>query len=320
MRTRNRDKRAAAIAGMLSTTNAKHVEAVHQPRETLASFTREYDRQEREAAERKKEAEEKPIREAQAAFSRTLVKLRAAQAENLFINRSEELAAKCSPVPDHVPGTVEEIRQQIKDAFESLPQELSREGMTLHACGLEKVKKIAQLNPTIDIRQPANWRAIFDHANELGALKADDVTVPTPQPEPVKPPEHSDARTMDDLLAVDAGTQEGQRAAREIADDLYASEVAPLYQEWIDLIYRTFNHVVNRKDADLIAEWFATNNKSWLRHESYNECRRYLVSIHHWPDSMLLPHERSLLEIETLPRLPGESDFSYRRRAQALAR
>ncbi len=125
---------------------------------------------------------------------------------------------------------------------------------------------------------------------------------------------------MKDLLAVDAGTEEGRRTARQIGDALYEQEMLPLYREWIDLIYRTFNHVVTRKDADLVNAWFATNNKSWLRHESYNECRRYLVSIHHWPDSMLTPEEKTLIAIESLPRSQGESDFSYRRRAQALAR
>src|SRR4029077_13947341 len=124
------------------------------------------------------------------------------QGENLFINPSEELTAMCQLAPEVVEGTAAQIGAQIKNAFETMQRELASEGITLHTSGLEKIKRIAQLNTRADIRLVGTWRKIYEHANSLGALTSEDVTVPklaapVVQPEPVE-----QKPTMNDLMAL----------------------------------------------------------------------------------------------------------------------
>jgi hypothetical protein len=84
--------------------------------ESKKEFYARIERERVETAARAKAAAEAPLLAAQREYSKTLVALQKAQAENLFVVRSEELEAVCSHIPDHVEGSVEEIRTEIKNA------------------------------------------------------------------------------------------------------------------------------------------------------------------------------------------------------------
>jgi hypothetical protein len=306
-------------------------------RETLASFTREYNRaeQERQAAEQRRieaaqrEREDelaRPLREAVKESSRKLT---------MFWNKPlsviRDFGVDLSPIDmigDYIIMSEANVWDSQLDvrAHKQFKADLESRGCTLSSDGWDRLGgflEALRFHRQISLAVVANWQQALDRLVSLGVFQPGEISgyqVPQPATEPAVRHERNDAPTMADLLAIDAGTQEGQRAARQIGDDLYVQEMLPLYREWIDLIRTAFGHVVTRKDADLINAWFAQNNKSWLRHESYNECRRYLVSIHHWPDSMLTPEEKALTAIESLERPAGMSDYEYRKRAQALAR
>jgi len=212
-------------------------------------------------------------------------------------------------------------------AFRAFKDKLSSRGVTLSDEGWSRLGSyLSALNyhRQVSLADAKSWELAFARLyNDLGIFQATGEVqgeLREEQPQPAARQEHNDAPTMKTLLAVDAGTQEGQRAARQIADDLYATEARPLVLQWERLLKSVFGYTVTPEDRKLIVNWFTTNNKSWLRHESFNECRRFFVATSRWPDSMLTPEEKALTAIENLPRSPGESDYSYRRRAQALAR
>lgn len=334
-----RTRRAAAIAGMLSTTNAKHVqvESVQTPRNGLKAFQREEEariaaeqaaEQRRiEATERAKEDEiNRPLREAAREQSERLAKF---WSRPLPVISSFGLdLCPVDPIGDYVMGESANVWDSQLDvrAHKQFKADLESRGCTLSSDGWNRLGgflEALRFHRQVSLASVANWRQALERLVSLGVFQPGEISgyqPPQPVTEPAARHEHNDALTMKDLLAVDAGTQEGQRAARQIADDLYATEAAGLYQQWIDHIREHFGYSVTRKDATLIAEWFASNNKSWLQFDNFNQVKRYLVSIHHWPESMLTREEKAILDIENLPRQAGESDFSYRRRAQALAR
>src|SRR6266436_120803 len=254
--------------------------------ETKREYLARLERGEREAAARAKEAEEAPRKAAVAEYSRNLVKLRKAQAENLFIVPSEELAGICQLAPESVEGSVEHITDQIRSAFEKMQRELASEGIILHASGLDKLKRIAQLNSGVDIRLVGTWRKIYEHASSLNALDYSDVTVPQPV-QPVVLPESSEKKpSLDDLMNLRVTGSRDLAVAKEIADQLYESEMLPIYQQWVEHLVRDHNYHLTREDADIVEKWFQRNNRNRLRHESYNEVRRYMVlGIRRWPRS-----------------------------------
>jgi hypothetical protein len=213
-------------------------------------------------------------------------------------------------------------------AYRRFKEQLASRGVTLTEDGWTRLGTyLASLyyHRNISLADVRSWELGFTRLyNDLGVFQATGEVQGEFRSEPATEPavrqEPAPALTMNDLMNVDAGTQEGRREAKRIADDLYSIQAAGLYQQWIDHIREKFGYSVTRKDADRIAEWFTTNNKSWLQFDNFNQVKRYLVSIHHWPESMLTREEKAILDIENLPRLAGESDFSYRKRAQALAR
>lgn len=331
-----RTRRAAAIAGMLSTTNAKRVQVIDQPRETLASFTRQENERiaaEQEAQRKRIEAEqrakleeiERPLREAVTESSRNLT---------MFWNKSlsviRDFGVDLSPIDmigDYVidESNVYDSQLDVR-AHKEFQNDLASRGCTLSSDGWDRLGgflEALRFHRQASLTVVANWETALERMMSLDVFQPGEISGYRPQvtePQPAVRHEPAPALTMNDLMNVDAGTQEGRQEAKRIADDLYSTEAAGLYRQWIDHIREKFGYSVTRKDADRIAEWFTTNNKSWLFFDNFNQVKRYLVSIHHWPESMLTREEKAILDIENLPRQAGESDFSYRRRAQALAR
>ena len=201
-----------------------------------------------------------------------------------------------------------------------------RTGITLNVVGLSRVVAyaVAQLRAGKDMSTAAAFNKCYNRLFDSGAFGQDEVgfdeslriaVAPTPAPEPAPEP------NIESLLATDAGTVEGRRAAHQIADSLYENEVVPLYSEWVDFIYQTYNHVVSRIDADKIEAWFQKTQKSRLDRRSWDEVRKYLVlTLNHWPMSMLSAEEQALIAIENVERRPNESDYAYRLRCQQAAR
>jgi hypothetical protein len=72
------------------------------------------------------EAREAPVKAAISQLNETLLELRAAQRDALFKIPSEELAAMTTASPANIEGTVDELRTQIRSAFDAAKTELAR--------------------------------------------------------------------------------------------------------------------------------------------------------------------------------------------------
>jgi hypothetical protein len=171
-------------------------------------------------------------------------------------------------------------------------------GIAIHESGLKKIRDVAAKNLTIDIRQPENWRKIYDYMSDLGVFTSEDVTVAQPQAIAQRDPETEKRATMDDLMNLKVTGSRDLAAAQEIADQLYEREILPIYQQWADHLVRDHNYHLTREDADIIEKWFVRNNRNRLRHESYNEARRWMISQGRWPETMSTSDERLVRLVE----------------------
>lgn len=198
----------------------------------------------------------------------------------------------------------------------------ARTGITLSVVAVARVfaYTIAQARAGKNMTTIAAWDVAYNRLHDAGAFSEDEIGFDESLHTVVAPPEPAPVPTMKDLMTADVGTQEGQRQARQIADDLYEQEVLPIYAEWRDFLYRTYSYVLTREDADLIEQWFQRTQSSRIDRRSYDAVRKHFVlNLHRWPMSMLSAEEQALIAIENVERLPNESDWAYRRRCQ-LAR
>ena len=269
-------------------------------RPSLRKFTEQYNREQQEIAARQKAEADRPLREAEAEFSRNLVKLRKAQAENLFINPSEELAAITSHVPDEVEGTVEHIRTQIREAFDALKRDLSSQGISLNPSGIHKIQAVSSRNPTIDIRLASNVRKIYDFMQDLNVFTSEDVTVP--QPVVTQPVVDSSAESTPDLSELerlDLGSRSGSIRAKELCDSHYYSvEAAAVYQKWTSWLYETFHYVLTPDAKKAAIQFFQDTNSSYLDPKAWERARRNLVRRGLMPRTCLTSEEVLAEEVE----------------------
>jgi hypothetical protein len=254
--------------------------------ETRKEFYARLEREEREKKEAEKRKAEAPLLAVQTKISRNLLKLRKAQAENLFIVPSEELGAMCTHVPENVPGTVDEIREQIKSAITT-----GLAGIPIHESGVAKIRKVAAKNLTIDIRQPENIRKIYDYMNDLGVFTSEDVTVPRPVA-PVVQPGPERAPDLSELETLNLSSREGAARGRELANAHYYSvEAAAVYQRWTSFLYDTFKYVLTAEAKKAAIQFFIDTNSSYLDPKAWEKARRSLVRRGLMPRTCLTPEE-----------------------------
>jgi hypothetical protein len=184
----------------------------------------------------------------------------------------------------------------------------------------------SQVNAGVIVNNPA-LAVMFKRCFELGIFKDNSGTefnnnlraeTPVKQPRVQKEIELPRRATMDDLLAL-GDSQQDQRDARRIADELYFDERQPMVRAWFESLANNFGIVITHADADYCKKWFQRNNKSFLVAAHFNECRRHMVASHRWPVSCLTnleAFELSLETIETSQLTVGQRN-DLRRREQA---
>ena len=108
----------------------------------------------------------------------------------------------------------------------------------------------------------------------------------------VKAPEPVRAPSVDDFESLNLSTDEGQRVGRQIADELYCDEMAPLANQWRQSVLQNFGFVVLYDDLKYMCDWFAATNKSYLDPRSYDAFRIMMVKSGRWyPAEKFLAHE-----------------------------
>lgn len=292
-----------------------------QGRESLKSFTAEYERQQATEEQARKDEAERPIRKAEAQLSETLHKLRDQQVVALFQGESPELLSRCTQVDDaqFAGKDAASITAAIRDACNTFRLKLEESGVRLNPSAMEKFRVICEHHRNIDLTSVTNWERIFEYADSLAVWSDHDVTrrQVAAQPQPAREVLVNPL----DALEVLPNNREGARAARELANEHYwRTEAAPLWSEWVRSLENHFAYVLPESVARQVCDEFQQRNWSYLDRRNYDRVRVSFVRRGLMPISCLTRDEAlaEALENTTVPLDNHDARQDFVRRAQAL--
>ena len=157
---------------------------------------------------REKEAQDEVIRNAETALADSLQARRDDIARTIFTEPSAELQERCTLISGRVAGSVEDIRAQIHEAFNSFRLESENSGVRLEPAGIEKMNRVAAQNMKVDYRDPQSFSELFNLLESLNCFTDHDRTI-TRQPERVEPI----AQPQRTLEGLNTDTVEGRKQA-----------------------------------------------------------------------------------------------------------
>jgi DNA polymerase elongation subunit (family B) len=262
----------------------------------LQRFRRE--ESEREAAEkqRQKDAEQARIQPLLDEQNDLLRQLRTEQAQNLYSGPSEELQERCTRVPDAVPGSVDEIRAQVRDAFNGFRLQAEQEGLTLTQSGIEKMSRVAAQNTRVDYREQDNFAILFQTMESYGLFTAHDRTLPAPQEqgqrreEPVTP--------ALDLEHLNTDTKAGRQEAARIMLSENQFEAASWFAQFTAQIQKDFHYQLDQQETEAICNKMRQTNRSWTSAKNWSLSRLDCIKQGSLPQALYYPSERLDLLIE----------------------
>jgi hypothetical protein len=264
-------------------------------------------------------ARQAPVTAAINALSQTMLQLRAAKADALFKIPSEDLSAVTTAAPANIPGTVEELRAQIKSAFSVAIIELSRAGIIVHDSGKEKMWAVSRLNLDVDWRIADNWQKLYEvmAPGGLAVFADEDVTVPQPVEEPPVEPQP----TLDELLeTISAESTDGRKKLVEaVTDSVLTGEFRTCWQAFIESIAQNFGYVFTEAEKKLIYDTMVRRNLSFKLPKHYDLVRVALTQAGSLPQNLLYPAERLALEVESADLNDREVRREFARRTHLLA-
>jgi hypothetical protein len=282
--------------------------------ENHATTLKQFQAQETERERREVDAKIAPL---VVAHQDALRKLRTVQADALFKIPSEEVAAMTSHIPDHVEGSVEEIRTQIRTAFDAARAELTQRGVTLHDSGRNKMQAVSRLNLNVDWRVSANWRELYDLMSGLYVFTTSDVTVPEPVQSSGPEPEPS----LDHLLAtVSAESTEGRKQLiAAVAEAAITGEFRACWQAFVTSIHENFGHLLTELEKQAVYNTMLRRNMSLSRPADYDAVRVALVQAGTLPKNLVYPAERLSLDLENADLNDRDVRREFARRTHQLA-
>lgn len=299
--------RAEALA-ILSTAPVQRV-AAPQGRETLKSFTAQFDAEEKQRAEA-------PIKTAQTEHSRLLKQLIDGDLATLYSAESKFLAATAPNIGNgdqfnNIPP--EAIKATIRRVFSEFEGSIATTGK-LTASGKQKMQSLARANLNCDATQVAFWTQAFYLLRAAGELTTEDfVETPAQQPE---------AQPSDLLSALDAqpDTRDGARRAKELANEHFFSvECREVYDRFLAHCARVWDFYPTEQQARAMVQWFQDTNRSMIADKTaWDDMRRSLVSREIFPrvsptgKSMLTDDELLAERIES-SNFTGKDAFSARK-------
>jgi hypothetical protein len=298
---------AFPVAGAIPTGETKIKNAEYEDSRTLISRLRREEEEARQA----------PVTAAINALSQTMLELRVAQADALFKIPSEELAAMTTASPENIEGTVDELRSQIRAAFDAAKAELAQRGVTLHDSGKSKMQAVSRLNLNVEWRVPSNWIKLYEHMTDLNVFAGEDVTVPQPVVEETPLPKQS----LDELLqTVSAETTEGRKKLVEaVTDSVLTGEFRACWQAFLASISENFGYVFTEAEKKLIYDTMVRRNLSLKLPKHYDLVRVALTQAGSLPQHLLYPAERLALDVETADLNDREIRREFARRTHLLA-
>jgi hypothetical protein len=179
---------------------------------------------------------------------------------------------------------------------------------------------VSQAHHGSDMSQPTSWAAAFARTLQLaiyqpGELSFDKSKAPKAVEAPAPQPK------IEDIDNYSLESTAGRKAALAVVEELASSEAAEMCRLWLDQLKRDYDFTPTDAQIKHVVAWFNRNNKNWLRHEAYNECRRSLVSQFIFPEHMLTRDERQSREMEgvNLGALGYDQRIRLMNRVQRLA-
>jgi hypothetical protein len=267
--------------------------------QTKAEFFAEEARKQRQAEERRQEQELRPLRELQHQSNVEILAERDRQRRWLTIAPSDYLTEHCT----HISGPAmspEAITAKIGEAYGEFRRNLAQRGITLHPSAKQKFGKIAEQNPTVDLRVVSNWEILYNVMSELGCFGDKDITV---KQQPVQPVDKQTRPSWDEVekINISAGS-DSERKARKLTTNLMTQELQVHYDRWAQSLIEEFGHYLTEKQTRAACDWFTNNSHrhSPLLPKSWDACRRSLVSQMILGDNCQRPDEREAQTIENL--------------------
>jgi hypothetical protein len=299
---------------------------VSKLKETLKSYTAEYNRIEQAKIDAPRlEAEQK---------------LQALQEENIQIMREINADIRAwwlKPISEMKPReavidtlgayelrsgaplSAEEQRAVAKDLFDGLTgndifmQPAAKEKFGMFFSSLVAKRGIAYtLANLVEALDRLVTLGVFTEPRDLtGFLKLQ--PKPTPKPVPAPAPEP----TFDQVLnAHSVESREGREVLVNAVNKAHKEIAIPLFHQWVEHLSRDYKgFTISQEDAEYIIEFlFPRNNWNFMQFENWNKARRAMVAQGKWPDTMLTPVERITKELESIQT----SDPRYRETMQRL--
>jgi hypothetical protein len=267
--------------------------------QTKAEFFAEEERKHQEEEARLQEQELRPLREMEQQANVEILAERDRQRRWLTVAPSDYLTEHCV----HISGPAmspETMTAKIREAFNKFRLDLEQTGVTLHPSANAKFQKVAEQNPTVDLRVVSNWEILYNVMSELGCFGDKDITV---KQQPVQPVDKQTRPSWGDVekINISAGS-DSEREARRLTTNLMTQELQVHYDRWAQSLIDEFGHYLTEKQTRAACDWFTNNSHrhSPLLPKSWDACRRSLVSQMILPDNCQRPDEREAQAIESL--------------------
>jgi len=166
-------------------------------------------------------------------------------------------------------------------------------------------------------------RQMFDRLLDLGCFAAGECTVEKiERPRAAQPVIDNDQPVTLDALDSIPDTRDGNRQARELAQQHYLSvEAKEMFFKWLRHLYDDYKGFSpNEEQKKAAIQFFQTWNRSYLNYQSWDECRRFLVSAHIFPSHLLTPDERLSIELEDADLTDRNVRVEFARRSRLINR
>lgn len=274
--------RRSALESMLhaATMPVTKIEvAPYDSRSGLAKFTAAEEAREQSESQRAEELATAPLRAIEAARVESMRVLREEHARYVFTAPSAELAARCAQIPENLEvQSVEQFRSQIRDSFNTWRLSAENDGLTLSQSGLEKLRRAAAANTSVDFRDPQSFCELYVLLENLGCFTDSDRTIQRPEPQPQERAQtERSRRTLADLESVNTDTRAGRAEASQILMEDMQLEVRTWYNAFADSLVRNFDHYLTNQETKAICNQMTLMNRSWTNAKNWDLSRIELV-------------------------------------------
>ncbi len=268
------------------------------PRETLRSFTREYDAQQAAEQKAREDAALAPVRQAEAQLTESLRALRAQHAAALLAGTSDDLLSRCTQITDEdviengAPISIEVVRVRITNALDTIVLKLEDEGIRITDDGRTKLRRIAQQARyrSINWMDASNWQALFTYADDLNALNDRDVSRTRIAPQAVEAPVASES--FDDVLNRESTfSRSGAKKIAQAAMASMQSEAAAAFELFRASIEREFHYVFSQSEIDALIAVMRNRNLTFCSLRDWSQARRACINFGSLPETLRTPSE-----------------------------